>query len=512
MSDAGKPRIDYTNKDYAALREAMLALAEEKLPEWTDHSPNDLGVVLLELFAHCADIMLYYQDRIANESYLDTATERRSIVNLLRLIGYELRPPTSASADLTLLFKRDAKGTVTIPKGAAFQTTAKATGTPVGFQYLRDSISIDLEKLPELSDASGKRFKRLRSTLPVVQVDATIGSEIVGSSDGSALQRFALARAPLIDDQLEVRVHEGHQNGPLLWQRRDTLLNSTADARHYRVRRDASDVAVIEFGDGRHGKIPARGRNNIIAAYRAGGGSKGNVPPRTIVKSVTQIESLASVFNAVAATGGADAESSEQAVLRGPQLFKSQQRAVTADDYVAHAKAFGVGKARARAATWNRVTLFVAPVGGGQPTDTLKEDLRRYFDTRRIMTTLLDIKDPTYVKVFIGGTMQLNAYYYTEQVQQRVRDAIALLFAFERVDFEHTAYLSKIYEAIEAVEGVANVNVEWLSRSCEDGASDLPKGGCLGFGWEEIPLADPVVWKRESSESLTWRWRTWSFD
>ena len=73
MSNETGPIIDYTNKDYDSLREAMLELAREKLPAWTDHSPNDLGVTLLELFAYMGDILLYYQDRIANESYLDTA-------------------------------------------------------------------------------------------------------------------------------------------------------------------------------------------------------------------------------------------------------------------------------------------------------------------------------------------------------------------------------------------------------------------------------------------------------
>src|SRR4051812_39724622 len=107
-----RPQIDYTNKDYASLLAALLELASEKLPEWTDKSPNDLGVMLLELFAAMGDSLFYNQDRIAGESFLETAVERRSVVQLLRLIGYELSPPLAASADLTLLFQRDAIGVV----------------------------------------------------------------------------------------------------------------------------------------------------------------------------------------------------------------------------------------------------------------------------------------------------------------------------------------------------------------------------------------------------------------
>ena len=92
------PAIDYTNKDYTSFRNAMLALAAYRLPEWTDRSEADPGVLLIELFAYMGDIVLYYQDRIASELFLHSAAERRSVVNHLRLIGYELNPAMPASA------------------------------------------------------------------------------------------------------------------------------------------------------------------------------------------------------------------------------------------------------------------------------------------------------------------------------------------------------------------------------------------------------------------------------
>src|SRR5712691_963526 len=115
------PTIDYTNKDFQSLRRAMLELARYRLPEWTDQSPSDLGVLLVELFAYMGDVILYYQDRIANESFPRTAVERRSVVNLMRLIGYELSPPAAASVELTLVFSAPGPGAstlVTIPQGA----------------------------------------------------------------------------------------------------------------------------------------------------------------------------------------------------------------------------------------------------------------------------------------------------------------------------------------------------------------------------------------------------------
>src|SRR4051795_8471523 len=97
-----KPAIDYTDKDFDSLRQALLDLAAYRLPEWTDRSAADLGVLLVDLFAYMGDVVLYYQDRIAAESFLHTAVERRSVLQLLRLIGYELHAPVAATAELRL--------------------------------------------------------------------------------------------------------------------------------------------------------------------------------------------------------------------------------------------------------------------------------------------------------------------------------------------------------------------------------------------------------------------------
>lgn len=93
-----RPIIDYVTKDYDGFREGMLALIPQLLPSWSDRSESDFGVVLIELFAYVADILSYYQDRIANEAYLGTATQRRSVAELLRLIDYQIDPGLAATA------------------------------------------------------------------------------------------------------------------------------------------------------------------------------------------------------------------------------------------------------------------------------------------------------------------------------------------------------------------------------------------------------------------------------
>src|SRR5579864_4608264 len=66
----------------------------------TTRSLDDPSIALLDAWAIVADVLTFYQERIANEGYLRTSTERRSVLELAREIGYELNPGVAASAYL----------------------------------------------------------------------------------------------------------------------------------------------------------------------------------------------------------------------------------------------------------------------------------------------------------------------------------------------------------------------------------------------------------------------------
>ena len=88
--------IDYLAKDYASFRQALLDFIPTRLPAWTERSEADIGMMLLELFAATADTLSYMQDRVANEAFLDSATQRRSVAEHLALLGYQMDQGASA--------------------------------------------------------------------------------------------------------------------------------------------------------------------------------------------------------------------------------------------------------------------------------------------------------------------------------------------------------------------------------------------------------------------------------
>ena len=96
----GPGRPSSRSGTHATVLRRMLAALGPALPELTARATDDPTVALLDAWATVADVVTFYQERILDEGFLQTATERRSVLELARAIGYELRPGVAAAADL----------------------------------------------------------------------------------------------------------------------------------------------------------------------------------------------------------------------------------------------------------------------------------------------------------------------------------------------------------------------------------------------------------------------------
>ena len=494
----GRPTVDYMARDYDSLLQSMRDLIPYKLPEWEDYrSEADFGNVLLQLFAHMGDILSYYQDRVANESFLTTAQTRRSVIHHLRLIGYTLSTAAPASASLALTVPLDCDEIITIGKGDAFATKSQKERPSVRFEYTRETpLDIDCAALPQVGN------KKVFAGIPVEE-GRLVQDEVVGASNGTPNQRFTLAHPRLIlralgqSQTLNRDIILLTELGGVIeaWTRRETLAFSREQQRDFTIEIDENDRATILFGDGDFGAIPPNGAV-IRATYRVGGGRQGNVGANTIqtIVNAPQLSLLgAEITNPDPATGGADRESIEQAVMHAPAVFRSHKRAVTAGDYEALARDFnGVGKVRARATTWNTVTLYVAPEGGGQVSDVLRANLLAYFEDKRPLSTIIEVEDVDYVSIYVSAEIGLESFYDPNDITERVQAAAGSLLAFENVDFGDVIYLSKFYEAIETIEGVLFVNVTEFRRT--EQTTLIETSGKIVLGPNEIPRipADPA--------------------
>ena len=126
------------------------------LSELATRDPEDPAIALLDAWAVVADVLTFYQERIANEGYLWTATERRSVLELARLVGYNLRPGVAASTFLAYILDKDSA--VTIPAGSRAQSVPGPNETMQSFE-----TSVDL---PARADWNILRPRTTRPQFP----------------------------------------------------------------------------------------------------------------------------------------------------------------------------------------------------------------------------------------------------------------------------------------------------------------------------------------------------------
>ncbi len=102
----------------------------------TTREDSDFSIALLDAFAVSADILTFYQERLANESYLRTAVQPRSVFELARLVGYQPSPGVSAAAPLAFTLN-DAQGApdpAVIPAGTRVQSVPAPGQQPATFE------------------------------------------------------------------------------------------------------------------------------------------------------------------------------------------------------------------------------------------------------------------------------------------------------------------------------------------------------------------------------------------
>lgn len=119
--------VNYTGRDYYSLRAQLIERVKERTNNnWQGNDPADFGVALIESFAYMGDLINYYIDRAANESYIMTATQRDTLVNLANMYGYNPSSYISSIVDLKFSSTNGYFGGI----GAAIIEPGTINGTP----------------------------------------------------------------------------------------------------------------------------------------------------------------------------------------------------------------------------------------------------------------------------------------------------------------------------------------------------------------------------------------------
>jgi hypothetical protein len=321
--------------------------------------------------------------------------------------------------------------------------------------------------------------------------------EILGSGDaGQSYQRFTLRQPPLTyvsastpsgaESTLQVRVND------LLWRETPALYGREAHDHVFVTRTEDDGKTTIQWGDGITGARLPSGQDNVRVTYRKGIGLEGLVKAEQLSLLLTRPLGVKAVTNPLPATGAADRESLKDARGNAPLTVLTLDRTVSLQDYEDFARAYaGISKALATW-TWEKQTrrVFVTVAGPNGAEVASGSELYKNLLTamQKAGDPYVDFRVKSYRRALfkITGGVIVDPLYQPEKVMAAVEQALRGQFSFDARDFGQLVSLSEVIAAIQAVPGVAAVDVDALYRTGQAAVpsrrlvAELPKIGADG--------------------------------
>ena len=329
------------------------------------------------------------------------------------------------------------------------------------------------------------------------QNKTTYNNETAGSGTGAPAQSVSAAHGPLLPgisihvdegsipptNEVDMMIAEGIKEpykveGESVWvqyKEVDNFYSSTSLSRHFVV--DYREQK-IHFGDGQRGINPPRRKFNIrISSYSTGGGAAGNVAAGTLRNLTQSIAFIAGCDNPFPAEGGADMETIDNLKSRAAGVFKSLQRAVTAEDFqwLAREASASVGRAwclKEKNKQGEIVIIIIPVIPSGEalnykltPSRELIRRVAGYLEERKLVGTKIRVQGPLYRVFNIRLTMVFRSDIFDverlkKNIEKTLRSFCHALIGGEGGGWEFGKSVTSgaILKQLEKVQGILSVD------------------------------------------------------
>ena len=265
-----------------------------------------------------------------------------------------------------------------------------------------------------------------------------------------------------------------------VWNVNHDLLASDRFATEFIAEIEQDGAVQLRFGDDIMGKKPLGGFAPATS-YRIGTGRSGNVGRDSITRIVWDMGGFISIRNPLPAKGGTNAETMAEAREFAPQAFRTQERAVTEEDYAEKTELHNeVQKAAARfhwTGSWYTVFVTIDRKNGREVDDEFKSEIKRHLKKYRMAAYDLEIRGPRFVPLSLEVNVCAKAGYFRSNVKEKLLEVFSCFdlpdgtrgfFHPDNLTFGQPVYLSHIYKKAMAVSGVESVEVkkfqEWAKK------------------------------------------------
>lgn len=425
----------------AKLVESLMGLKDPQGQKLiTDYSEGNILIIILSLFAAIAEVLHYYVDNMARETFLSTARRYDSVVKHGALVDYHARAAIAATVDVIL--SRSITGNsigakLTIPQGTLF------------------------------TDSSGNSWLSARDVIwhsnvttckvPIIQHErytaSALNNMVIPTGD-----RIILNLGTLPNGKYYEQGSMSLQIGGETWVLVDTFAKSKPTDKHFMVSVDESLSPYIMFGDGTFGKKPAAGAKITNVVFYLTNGTQGNVKSNTITSVPSVISSSitdATVSNAYDAGGGSNYENFTMLKEHIPLSVKTLGVAITKEDFESLAMLVdGVNKAKADYECGRKLTIYISPDGGAVASSELINRVYNLLSQRAPMTTWLKVKSAGKVQIILEMDVTGKKSYKTAEIQTQILTALYNAYSPEQAQIGGSVRLSDIYALIDNLSTV----------------------------------------------------------
>lgn len=425
----------------AKLVESLMGLKDPQGQKLiTDYSEGNILIIILSLFAAIAEVLHYYVDNMARETFLSTARRYDSVVKHGALVDYHARAAIAATVDVIL--SRSITGNsigakLTIPQGTLF------------------------------TDSSGNSWLSARDVIwysnvttckvPIIQHErytaSALNNMVIPTGD-----RVILNLGTLPNGKYYEQGSMSLQIGGETWVLVDTFAKSKPTDKHFMVSVDESLSPYIMFGDGTFGKKPAAGAKITNVVFYLTNGVQGNVKSNTITSVPSVISSSitdATVSNAYDAGGGSNYENFTMLKEHIPLSVKTLGVAITKEDFESLAMLVdGVNKAKADYECGRKLTIYISPDGGAVASSELINRVYNLLSQRAPMTTWLKVKSAGKVRIILEMDVTGKKSYKTAEIQTQILTALYNAYSPEQAQIGGSVRVSDIYALIDNLSTV----------------------------------------------------------
>lgn len=425
----------------AKLVESLMGLKDKDGQKLiTDYSEGNILIIILSLFAAIAEVLHYYVDNMARETFLSTARRYDSVVKHGALVDYHARAAIAATVDVIL--SRSITGNsigakLTIPQGTLF------------------------------TDQSGNSWLSARDVtwysnvttckVPIIQHEeyttSALNNMVIPTGDRVQLNLGTLPNGKYYEHgSMSLRI------GGESWVLVETFAKSKPTDKHFMVSVDESLNPYIMFGDGTFGKKPAAGAKITNVVFYLTNGSQGNVKSNTITSVPSVISSSitdATVSNAYDAGGGSNYENFTMLKEHIPLSVKTLGVAITKEDFESLAMLVdGVNKAKADYECGRKLTVYISPDGGAVASSELISRVYNLLSQRAPMTTWLKVKSAGKVQIILEMDVTGKKSYKTAEIQTQILTALYNAYSPEQAEIGGSVRVSDIYALIDNLSTV----------------------------------------------------------